>query len=51
MIFDQIKKNLKMWKTYPKNFVFLHLLVHRGDIWRPVLAKQAFKLNVSFPQL
>ena len=31
-----------MWKTYYKNVVFLHLLVYRGYIWMPVLAKQAF---------
>ena len=35
-------KNLKMWKDYPQNVVFLHLLVYYGYIWRPVLAKQAF---------
>ena len=40
-----------MWKTHPQNFVFLHLLVYRGDILRPVLAKKAFKLNFSFPPL
>ena len=28
-----------MGKVYPQNVVFLHLLVYRGDIWRPVLAK------------
>ena len=42
MIFNEILKNQKFLKTYPQNVVFLHLLVYRGDIWRPVLAKKAF---------
>ena len=42
MIFNDFFLNLKMWKTYPQNVVFLHVLVYRGYIWRPVLAKQAF---------
>ena len=37
-----------MWKTYPKNLVFLHHLVYCGDIWRSVLANKKKSTNMTF---